>query len=86
VTSANGIIVGAYNALGLPNNDPNGVGSGADRLIANSVSIYSQAFFAGVDCALAQSADVDLSTSLLSSLYERLYGITSGDSADVRRS
>jgi UDP-2,3-diacylglucosamine pyrophosphatase LpxH len=74
VNLGNNAVVLAYNALGLPNNDPNGVVSGADQLIANSVAIYSRTFFAGVDLSLARGAGPDLSTSLLQTLSARLYG------------
>jgi UDP-2,3-diacylglucosamine pyrophosphatase LpxH len=74
VNVANAAIVAAYNAFGFPRNDPNVVASGADRLIASSVSIYSPAFFAEAACGLLRVADFGLSTSSLDALFARLYG------------
>jgi hypothetical protein len=67
VNDINGAEVDAYNALGFPNNDPNEIESGADRLIANSISIYSRDFFARVDSGFIQAAGIDLPPSLLQS-------------------
>jgi UDP-2,3-diacylglucosamine pyrophosphatase LpxH len=68
----NAALVAAYNGLGLENNDPNAVGSGADRLIASSVAVYTPQFFAAADAGLLSALRDAVPPEAMESLRERL--------------
>ena len=72
VNLGNTALVAAYNGLGLENNDPNAVGSGADRLIASSVAVYTPQFFAAADAGLLSGLRDAIAPEAIDSLRERL--------------
>jgi len=62
VRTADQQIVAAYDALGLPNNDPNTIGDQAAATIGRAFVIYSEEFFASVIANLASLGGLDLAS------------------------
>lgn len=52
-------IVGSYDALGLPNNDPNTIADTSLTMIMNAIGIYSSDFFASAVATQAMGAGID---------------------------
>jgi UDP-2,3-diacylglucosamine pyrophosphatase LpxH len=72
VNAANQAIVAAYDALRLPNNDPNQVSEAAGGLIGGAIALYSQTFAEQAIVNLAKASNVQPSRTVLVDLVTKL--------------